>query len=110
MADRLNFRIQVFDTNGTFSRKFAVDGWSPDQIDMEPHLAIDAGRDRLYATDGRGHQILCFTLEGKRLAPIAKDASGQDLIKTPIGVAVGPNGSIYVTDAMTAKVIKLKPE
>lgn len=110
VADRLNFRIQVFDSNGQFLRKFAVDGWSSDQIDMEPHLAIDAARDRLYATDGRNHQILRFTLEGKRLPALAKDAQGNPLFRTPIGVAVGPDGSLFVTDAGSAKVLKLKPE
>ena len=84
--------------------------WSAEQIDMEPHLAIDAGRDILYATDGRNHQVLRFNLDGKRLPALAKDASGQDLFKTPIGVAVGTDGSVYVTDAGSAKVLKLKPE
>jgi DNA-binding beta-propeller fold protein YncE len=100
----------VFDPNGQLIRKIPVDGWSAEQIDMEPHLAIDAGRDRLYATDGRNKQILRFTLDGKRLPSLEKDANGQDLFGAPIGVAVGPDGSLYVTDAKAAKVLKLKPE
>jgi DNA-binding beta-propeller fold protein YncE len=110
VADRLNFRIQVFDANGQMIRKFPVDGWSAEQIDMEPHLAIDASRDRLYASDGRNKQILRFALDGKRLPPLSKDDNGQDLFGAPIGVAVGPDGSLFVTDAKTAKVMKLKPE
>jgi glucose/arabinose dehydrogenase len=77
---------------------------------MEPHLAIDAARDRLYASDGRNKQVLRFTLDGKRLPPLLKDDNGQDLFGAPIGVAVGPDGSLFVTDAKTAKVLKLKPE
>jgi DNA-binding beta-propeller fold protein YncE len=110
VADRLNFRIQVFDPSGKLIRKFAVDGWSAEQIDMEPHLAIDSSRDRLYSTDGRNKQILRFTLDGKRLPALSKDDNGQALFGAPIGVAVGPDGSLFVTDAKSAKVLKLKPE
>jgi tripartite motif-containing protein 71 len=110
VADRLNFRIQVFDANGQFVRKFAVNGWSPDQIDMEPHMAIDAARDRLYVSDGRNRQILRFTLEGKQLTSLSKGENNTDLFRAPIGVAVGPDGSIFVTDAGAGKVLKLRPE
>jgi len=110
VADRLNFRIQVFDANGQFVRKFAVKGWEADQIDMEPHMAIDTERGRLYCTDGRGKRILRFNLDGDQLPSLERDANGQNLFRAPLGVAVGPQGVLYVTDAGAAKVMKLNPE
>jgi len=110
VADRLNFRIQVFNAMGQFVRKFSVNGWETDQIDMEPHLAVDADHDRVYATDGRGHQILRFTLEGKTLPKIDKNSDGQPMFKAPIGVAVDRDGNLFVADAGAAKIMKIKPE
>ncbi len=110
VADRLNFRVQVFDANGQFLRSIAVDGWDTDQIDMEPHLAIDATRDRLYASDGRGRKILVFTLEGKRLDPVVQGGDGQALFQAPIGVAVDREGNLLVCDSKANKIMKLRVE
>ncbi|MGH7739881.1 MAG: NHL repeat-containing protein [bacterium] len=110
VADRLNFRIQVFDPNGVFIRQWPVHGWSKDQVDMEPHLAIDKEAGILYATDGKNSQILCYRLDGKQLPTISKDAGGNTIVQVPIGVAVDPTGDIYVTDARTGKIFKLAGE
>jgi tripartite motif-containing protein 71 len=107
VADRLNFRIQVFDPNGVFLKQWPVHGWSKDQVDMEPHLAIDKTRGILYATDGKGSQILCYKLDGTELPAIAKDAAGNPLVQVPIGVAVDEAGDIYVTDAKAGMIFKL---
>ena len=108
VADRLNFRIEVFDSNGHYLRKFKVKGWEADQIDMEPHLALDAARGVLYASDGRGHRILRFTLDGKQGDSIEKGSDGFPL-KAPIGIAVDSTGDLYVSDAGANKVMRLKP-
>ncbi|HET9869084.1 MAG TPA: NHL repeat-containing protein, partial [bacterium] len=110
VADRLNFRIQVFDPNGIPVRHWKVDGWSKDQVNMEPHLAIDKGRGLLYATDGRASRILCYKLDGTELPAIAKDPAGNPLVQVPIGVAVGATGDLYVTDAQAGRVLKLAGE
>jgi len=107
VADRLNFRIQVFDPNGVFIRQWPVHGWVKDQVDMEPHLAIDKARGILYATDGRGSQILCYKLDGTELPAIAKDSSGNPIVQVPIGIAVDAQGDLYVTDAKAGKIFKL---
>ncbi|HVM33399.1 MAG TPA: NHL repeat-containing protein [bacterium] len=107
VADRLNFRIQVFDPNGSPIKQWKVHGWSKDQVDMEPHLAVDKARGILYATDGRGSQILCYKLDGKELPAISKDAAGNPIVQVPVGVAVDAQGNLYVTDARAGKIFKL---
>lgn len=107
VADRLNFRIQVFDTEGQFVKEWDVKGWSKEQIDMEPHLAMDKSRGLLYVTDGRGKKVYCYTLNGKLTATLESDAAGMPF-GVPIGVAVDKDSNLYVVDAGTARVIKMK--
>jgi DNA-binding beta-propeller fold protein YncE len=107
VADRLNFRIQVFDPNGNPIKHWKVRGWVKDQVDMEPHLAIDKTKGILYATDGRDSQILCYKLDGTELPAIAKDAAGNPILQVPIGVAVDAQGALYATDARAGKLFKL---
>ncbi len=109
VADRLNFRIQVFSGDGHYVRQWPVDGWATEQIDMEPHMALDQAHGILYVTDGRGKKIYCYDIkDGKKVATIDKSAAGADYFQVPIGVAVDKDGNLYVVDAGLGKVVKMK--
>lgn len=108
VADRLNFRIQVFNSDGGFVKKWDVKGWSKEQIDMEPHLALDKMRGLIYATDGRGKRINCFKLDGTPVSTIETDTQGRPFFQVPLGVTVDKEGNLYVVDAGTAKILKMK--
>ncbi len=108
VADRLNFRIQVIGADGQVTKSWPVKGWSKEQIDMEPHLALDQTHGLLYATDGRGKKVYCYRLDGKLVATLEKDATGNPIFSVPNGVAVDAGGNVYVIDAGTGMVLKLK--
>ncbi len=109
VADRLNFRIQVFTSDGQFLREWHVGGWAQEQVDMEPHLAMDSMKGLLYVTDGRGKKVYAYhTNDGSLAATLEKDPNGGNLFNTPIGVAVDKDGNVYVTDAATARIYKLR--
>lgn len=108
IADRLNFRIQVLSSEGQFIRSWPVKEWSADQIDMEPHLALDQAHGLIYATDGRGKKVYCFKLDGTLVSTIEKDSRDTPLFSVPIGVAVDKSGNLYVMDAGAAKILKIK--
>ncbi len=109
VADRLNFRIQVFNSEGQYLREWHVDGWAQEQVDMEPHLAMDSAKGLLYVTDGRGKKVFAYHVnDGSLAATLEKDSNGGNLFSTPIGVAVDKDGNVYVTDASTARIYKLK--
>jgi tripartite motif-containing protein 71 len=110
VADRLNFRVQVFSNNGDFLRSIPVPGWSPEQVDMEPHLAVDRRRGVLYVTDGRGSKVHRFRLSGEVMPGISSDASGNGLFTVPLGVAVDDEGHVLVSDAATNRLLKLRGE
>jgi len=108
VADRLNFRIQVFAPEGQFLRQWTVKGWVKDQVDMEPHLALDKAKQILYVSDGRGKQVLCYHLDGTLFSTIAKDSVGNDLFRVPMGLTVDKDGNLLVVDAGAGILFKVK--
>jgi len=69
VADPINGRIQVFDSDGKFLTKWSVPEWG------QPHgfedLAIDPDSGRLYASSANMNTILVFDLQGNRLGTLA---------------------------------------
>ena len=108
VADRLNFRIQVFAPDGQPLKQWPVKGWVKDQVDMEPHLALDKAKQILYVSDGRGKQVLCYRLDGTFVSSVAKDSAGNDLFRVPLGVAVDKDGNLLVMDAGAGSIFKIK--
>jgi predicted membrane-bound mannosyltransferase/DNA-binding beta-propeller fold protein YncE len=79
--------------------------------------AIAAGLDEdIYVADSRNHRILHIAADGSLLqewGTFADIASGNAPIGTfnePWGVAVGPDGSVYVTDTWNHRVQKFSAE
>jgi sugar lactone lactonase YvrE len=115
VADRLNFRIQVFGPDGQFVRKWTTK-WLiplqtngvPEQVDIEPHLAMDQAHGLVYATDGKGKKVFCYKLDGTLVSTLETNTTGAPLFAVPIGVAVDKDSNVYVVDAGQGKIIKLK--
>jgi DNA-binding beta-propeller fold protein YncE len=68
VADPINSRIQVFDSNGKFLTKWSVPEWGR-PVGFED-LAIDPDRSRLYASSASMSTILVFDLQGNRLGTV----------------------------------------
>jgi len=68
VADPINKRIQVFDSNGKFLTKWIVPEWG------QPHgfedLAVDSKMGRLYASSANMNIILMFDLNGTRIGSL----------------------------------------
>ncbi len=69
VADPINSRIQVFDSDGKFLIKWSVPEWG--QAHGFEDLAIDPGTGRLYASSANTSAILIFDLRGNRLGTLA---------------------------------------
>jgi len=71
VADPLNRRIEVFDTNGHFVANWFVREWRPIQNAWYMQdLVIDSKAGRLYATSTQTDEVLIFDLTGKQIAAL----------------------------------------
>jgi DNA-binding beta-propeller fold protein YncE len=68
VADPINKRIQVFDSNGKFLNKWAVPEWGQ-PVGFED-LAIDSQAGRLYASSAHTNGVFVFDLNGTRLGSL----------------------------------------
>ena len=68
VADPLNSRIQVFDSNGKFLTKWSIPEWGQ-TLGIED-LAVDSQTGRLYASSAHTSAVIIFDLKGIRLGAL----------------------------------------
>ena len=91
VADPLNRRIQVFDSNGKFLTKWSMPEWGQ-TLGFED-LAIDSQRGRLYASSAHTNNILVFDLQGDRIGTLTPKP--PDKLEGPSALALS-NRKLYV--------------
>lgn len=117
VVDMRNARVQQFARDGAFVRQFGAAGRGDGQFSREAGrgatgLAIDADG-FVYVADTWNHRIQKFSPEGGFVAkwgtflnlvtgPAATDRSG---FYGPRGIAIAPNGEVFVTDTGNARVL-----
>jgi len=94
---------------------FNADRYSP--LGLNAPRAIAAGlNDDLYVADSRNHRVLHIASDGSLLhewGTFADQLSGDAPIGTfnePWGIAVGPDGSVYVTDTWNHRIQKFSED
>ena len=98
----------MFDPDGAFLRRFPdptkpVGKGSSGQDGLGiavTSVAVLGGK--VYATDT--YQVFVFTTEGKLLEQFGKPGRGPGDLDHPNGVAIAPDGTIYVSDSNHARV------
>jgi DNA-binding beta-propeller fold protein YncE len=111
VADSGNARIAVFTPDGEPAAQWPVAGWpTPDPTGLrpafQPYLAFDA-EGNLYATASNAGQVVMLDREGNLIRNIV--AAGSERLAQPIGVAVGPDGTVHVTDIGRDAVLEFVP-
>ena len=119
VADTWNRRVQVFSREGVAIRQFDVPMWydnrsSPDR----PYLAVSPDGSLLAISDmnavGRndGPRVVVFDLAGEPVlafnAPEVDFAAGLHGIRIVGGLEFAPDGSLYVVDTETGRVLKFE--
>jgi DNA-binding beta-propeller fold protein YncE len=103
VADPINRRIQVFDSNGTFLTKWSVFEWG------QPHgfedLAIDSGRGRLYASSATMNTIIVFDLHGNRLQTLSP--APPNTLKGPSAIVLAKD-KLFVLNTSSARISVIK--
>jgi len=91
VADPLNRRIQVFDTNGKFLTKWSVPEWG--QTRGYEDLAVDPRTGRLYASSAYMNSVLIFDLNGTRIGSLTQKP--PDRLQEPSALVLA-NHKLYV--------------
>jgi DNA-binding beta-propeller fold protein YncE len=91
VADPINRRLQLFDSNGKFLTKWVIPEWGrPAGFE---DLAIDSKMGRLYASSAHTDAVLIFDLNGTRLGSLTPKA--PDRLQGPSALALA-NRKLYV--------------
>jgi DNA-binding beta-propeller fold protein YncE len=107
VSDPLQHMVLKFDPDGHL---LATIG-GKDGISNPTFMAIDESRRRLYVVDSHLHQVLVFDLEGLQLKDkIGKRGEKNGEFNFPVGIAVGPDGSLAVTDTGSCSVQVFTPD
>lgn len=100
VADRLNERVQIFDANGKFLRKWTGLGspWG---------LAFAVKERAFYICDGKNNRVLKVNMDGQLLGVLAGGyGKVQGRLDFPHHIAVDSEGSIYVAEVRNWRVQK----
>lgn len=129
VSDTNNERIQVFDKSGKWLAMFGAKGSEDGQFNPMDDKAVGTGpggiavdKDgNIYVADTWNHRIQKFDKTGKFLAKwgtfasvadanSAADADINSKFWGPRGMAIGPEGNLYVTDTGNKRVLVFTPE
>jgi peptidylamidoglycolate lyase len=113
VADRENSRLQLFDRNGTFKRDWTgvKDAATTGRVfsvatDADGSLYVGIRRAD-YDTAHTG--VLKLDRDWKIVAAVGFDRPGDPVFNAVHDLAVGRDGSIYVAETRTKRVVKLRP-
>lgn len=96
--------VLVFDANERFVRAIGDGkGFRPADLAIAGEL--------LYVTNGSSSNIVVFDKRsGKRLAYISESGAEPGQVFMPTGIAVGPDGSLWVADTTNFRVQRFSPD
>jgi len=109
IADTWNDRIQVMIPDGdslTFSTniEWEIDGWYGDSLDNKPFLMVDEDYN-VFVSDPILGRVLEFTGEGTFLRTWGTYGIGPSEIGVAGGLAVDPEGHIWVADSLNSRLM-----
>ena len=99
VADPVNSRIQVFDSNGKLLTKWSIPEWAK-PLGFED-LAVDPDRGRLYASSAHMNVILVFDFQGNRLGTVRP--TPPDKLDGPSALALGKD-KLFVLNTGSPRV------
>lgn len=97
VLDSLNSRIRLFDQNGGYLGGWGGNGSAKTSFKTPEGLAVS--KNGLYVADTWNHRAVRYSPTGEWKSSVAG-------FMGPRGVAIGPDGSVWVTDTGNSRVIK----
>ncbi|MBI3937759.1 MAG: 6-bladed beta-propeller, partial [Betaproteobacteria bacterium] len=108
VSDSRNGRIQVFDLDGRFKRQFGAPGNEPGRLGRPMNLTIHGNE--VYVAEYFNDRVQVFGLDGAPRRVIGKPGNGPGEFNAPGGVAVAPDGDLFIADFYNQRVQRLKAD
>jgi uncharacterized protein (TIGR03663 family) len=109
VADTWNRRIQKFDSKFNYLSQWLVDGWASQSVVNKPALAVDPGRNMVYAVDPENYRVLAFNSDGSFKATFGQYGNDPMSFTLPTGIAVGQEGKLFVADSDGHRIMIFPP-
>lgn len=90
VSDNIQHRVQVFTNGGDYQSEWPSGNASS--------LALDRSLGRIFAIERTAKRVDMYSLTGAGLGSFGEAGSGEGKLNQPEGIAVAPNGDVYVTD------------
>ena len=103
ICDKSNHRVQILNTDLTFSSSFGSHGSGDGLFNKPWDIALDSTGNVCVADSGN-HRIQVFTAEGKFLKKFGKKGSGDGELNSPTGVSIDSDDIVYVTEFSNHRV------
>ena len=105
IADRSNNRVQIFDKQGKFLRKFGSYGTRQGQFDRPAGVAYDNQLNRIVVTDKDNHRIQVFQPDGTFIFKFGEKGSKPGhYFNYPWDVAVSSESNILISDTRNHRI------
>ena len=109
LADRANYRIQKFDSQGNFIMKFGSKGNGPGQFDNPRHIVVGKELKYVYVADSKNNRIQKFDINGKYVTSFGtgnpSSAAGQ--FNLPTTIDIDSKGNFYITERGNERIQKI---
>lgn len=102
VGDQENHRLQVFNSDGTFLRR-----WGDAQFKHIHDVGIDPGTGDIYVGDYELHLLRKFSPTGELIAQLGGPGTGPGQFNGIWGISTDSAGNIYVADTFNRRVQKL---
>ena len=105
VTDKLNGRVQIFSSDGTYLRSFGSEGNQKGEINKPSGIA-HFNNGNIVVADSFNHRLQVFTGQGEYITQIGGKGNLDHQFKYPWGLSVDSDGNIIVTDSNN-KLIKI---
>lgn len=103
VTNTMNARVDLFDPDGKFLRRFGERGTSFGMFDRPKGVALDSFGN-LYVVDSGWSNVQIFNEKGDVLLFFGGRGSYPGLLKNPSGIAIDAKNRIYVADYLNYRV------